>query len=143
MYPVESSCHKNVVNTGKTRGTKMNLLTLKLLASRKAWMRMLDVIEAMPTNQNQEKKCRLKQVERINALELKTIVIVMVTEPPILLLCLIFPNYPSGIVAFVLIPLSILALLQWSDTTQLEQIETRIKKIRHTLNTQWHYRRQS
>ena len=121
----------------------MNLLTLKLLAIRKAWMRMLDVIEAMPTNQNQEKKCRLKQVERINALELKTIVIVMVTEPPILLLCLIFPNYPSGIVAFVLIPLSILALLQWSDTTQLEQIETRIKKIRHTLNTQWHYRRQS
>ena len=34
----------------------MNLLTLKLLASRKARMRMLDVIEAMPTNQNQEKK---------------------------------------------------------------------------------------
>ena len=33
----------------------MNLLTLKLLASRKARMRMLDVIEAMPPEQYREK----------------------------------------------------------------------------------------
>ena len=72
----------------------MNLLTLKLLASRKARMRMLDVIEAMPPEQYREKLWGLERVERINKREQPLIIHSLILGIPLTSYCLLFLGLP-------------------------------------------------
>ena len=112
----------------------MNLLTLKLLASRKARMRMLDVIEAMPPEQYREKLWGLERVERINKREQPLIIHSLILGIPLTFYCLLFLGLPIIIQTLLTIPT---LLLTWclANTEPLELIESRIGKIRNSLNS--------
>ena len=107
----------------------MNLLTLKLLASRKARMRMLDVIEAMPPEQYREKLWGLERVERINRREQPLIIHSLILGIRLTFYCLLFLGLP------VIIQALLMLMGYWVNTEPLELIERRIGKIRNSLNS--------
>jgi hypothetical protein len=107
----------------------MNLLTLKLLASRKARMQMLDVIEALPPEQHREKHWGLERVERTNKLEERFIANAVMLTPPALLLSIIFA---SILLAFIILVINLIVMFQWVNPRQPRDIEFRIKHIRHS-----------
>lgn len=110
----------------------MNLLTLKLLASRKARMRMLDVIETMPPEQYREKLWGLERVERINKREQPLIIHSLILGIPLTSYCLLFLGLPIIIQTLLTIP-TLLLMSYWVNTDPLDQIEARIKNIRRSL----------
>ena len=112
----------------------MNLLILKLLASRKARMRMLDAIEAMPPEQHREKLWGLERVERINKREQPLIIHSLILGIPLTFYCLLFLGLPVIIQALLTIP-TLFLMGYWANTEPLELIERRIGKIRNSLNS--------
>ena len=107
-------------------------LSLKLLASRKARMRMLDVIEAMPPEQYREKLWGLERVERINKREQPLIIHSLILGIPLTFFCLLFLGLPVIIQILLSIP-TLLLMSYWVNTDPLDQIEARIKNIRRSL----------
>ena len=110
----------------------MNLLTLKLLASRKARMRMLDVIEAMPPEQSRERRWGLERVERINALEERFIERTILFTPLAMAMSIVFFSLS---LAAIVMTVNLFVLLQWLNPVQPEDVKNRIKNIRHILNS--------
>ena len=102
-----------------------NLLTLKLLASRKARMRMLDVIEAMPPEQNRERRWGLERVGRINALEERFIERTVLFTPLAMAMSLVFFSLS---LAAIVMTVNLFVLLQWLNPVQAEDVKNRIKK---------------
>lgn len=119
-------------NTKKGQATRINLLTLKLLASRKARMRMLDAIEAMPPEQSRERRWGLERVERINALEERFIERTVLFTPLAMAMSLVF--FSLSLVAIVM-TVNLFVLLQWLNPVQPEDVKNRIGQIRHILNS--------
>lgn len=112
----------------------MNLLTLKLLASRKERMQMLEVIEAMPPEQHREKRWGLERVERINKREQPLIIHSLILGIPLTFYCLLFLGLPIIIQTLLTIP-TLLLTWCWANTEPLELIESRVGKIRNSLNS--------
>ena len=110
----------------------MNLLTLKLLASRKARMRMLDVIEAMPPEQSRERRWGLERVERINVLEERFIEKTVLFTPLARAMSMVFFSLS---LAAIVMAVNLFVLLQWLNPVQPEDVKDRIKNIRHILNS--------
>lgn len=110
----------------------MNMLNLKLLASHKARMQTLDVIEAMLPEQNRERRWGLERVERINVLEERFIERTVLFTPLAMAMSMVFFSLS---LAAIVMTVNLFVLLQWLNPVQPEDVKNRIKKIRHILNS--------
>ena len=110
----------------------MNMLNLKLLASRKARMRMLDAIEAMPPEQSRERRWGLERVGRINVLEERFIERTVLFTPLAMAMSMVFFSLS---LAAIVMTVNLFVLLQWLNPVQPQDVKNRIGQIRHILNS--------
>ena len=95
-------------------------------------MRMLDIIDAMPPEQNRERRWGLERIEHINQMEQPLIIHSLILGIPLTFYCLLFLGLPVTIQ--ILLPIPTMLLMVYWDTEPLNSIEKRINKIRRIHN---------